>query len=64
MVEAGRQAMIAAVVKLVHILEYRHAQSGQYLPAMISIWSIEYCDNFIQNGFQNRLQNANPREFE
>ena len=35
MVEAGRQAMIAAVVKLVHILEYRHAQSAQYSPAML-----------------------------
>ena len=34
--EAGRQAMIAAVVKLVHILEYRHAQSGQLSIAIIS----------------------------
>ena len=36
MVEAGRQAMIAAVVKLVHILEYRHGQSGQLSIAIIS----------------------------
>ena len=36
MVEAGRQAMIAAVVKLVHILEYRHAQPGQLSIAIIS----------------------------
>ena len=34
--EAGRQAMIAAVVKLVHILEYRHAQPGQLSIAIIS----------------------------
>ena len=34
--EAGRQAMIAAVVKLVHILEYRHGQSGQLSIAIIS----------------------------
>ena len=35
-VEAGRQAMIAAVVKLVHILEYRHGQSGRLGIAIIS----------------------------
>ena len=35
-VEAGRQAMIAAVVKLVHILEYRYAQPGQLSIAIIS----------------------------
>ena len=34
--EAGRQAMIAAVVKLVHILKYRHAQPGQLSIAIIS----------------------------
>ena len=34
--EAGRQAMIAAVVKLVHILEYCHAQPGQLSIALIS----------------------------
>ena len=34
--EAGRQAMIAAVVKLVHILEHRHAQPGQLSIAIIS----------------------------
>ena len=36
MVKAGRQAMIAAVVKLVHILEYRRGQSGQLNIAIIS----------------------------
>ena len=36
MVEAGRQAKIAAVVKLVHVLEYRHGQSGQLSIAIIS----------------------------
>ena len=35
--EAGRQAMIAEeVVKLVHILEHRHAQPGQLSIAIIS----------------------------
>ena len=34
--EAGRQAMIAAVVKLVHILEYCHAQPSQLSIAIIS----------------------------
>ncbi len=34
--EAGRQAMIAAVEKSVHILEYRYAQPGQLSIAIIS----------------------------
>ena len=36
MVGAGRQAKIAAVVKLVHVIEYRHGQSSQLSIAIIS----------------------------